>query len=68
MPALNSGRNVVEFGTFVNSGLFSIKYPFHGEKNEHVRKVLRESSIHLSRLERVKGFLMLIETLAALLT
>lgn len=32
VPGLNSGRNAVEFGTFVKSGLFSIKYPFHGGK------------------------------------
>lgn len=32
VPSLNCGRNVVEFGTCVNSVLFSIKYPFHGGK------------------------------------
>ena len=40
-PILNGDRNMVEFGTFVNSVLFSIKYLFQGGKNEHVRKVLR---------------------------
>lgn len=40
-PSLNGDRNMVEFGTFVNSVLFSIKYLFQGGKNEHVRKVLR---------------------------
>lgn len=40
-PSLNRDRNMVEFGTFVNSVLFSIKYLFQGGKNEHVRKVLR---------------------------
>lgn len=32
MPSLNCDRDMVEFGTLVNSALFSIKYPFHGGK------------------------------------
>jgi hypothetical protein len=46
----NSDSDVVESSSLDNSVLFSIKYPFHGGKMSLLRKVLRESSIHLSRL------------------
>lgn len=52
--------NVVEFSTLDNSLLFSIKCSFleREKKNEPLKKGLRWSSIHLSRLSACKRLLM----------
>lgn len=68
VPSLNYGRNVVEFDTFVNSVLFSIKYPFHGGKMNMWGKFLDSFPFIFQGYKHVKGFLMPIKTLAALLT